>query len=64
VLWARGGPARHAAANMRPHARPMDFTGRPVKGFLYIDPEGFEEDADLAAWIDLCLEFVDTLPPK
>lgn len=64
TLMARVGPDRHAEALRRPHARVMDFTGRPMKGFLYIDPEGVAEDDDLRAWIRLCLAFVDTLPPK
>lgn len=42
----------------------MDFTHRPMKGFLCVDPEGFESDADLKEWVRLCEQFVSTLPPK
>ena len=46
------------------YAREMDFTGRALKGMLYIDLAGIEEDADLAKWVDRCLVFVDSLPAK
>jgi hypothetical protein len=42
----------------------MDFTGRTMDGFLYLEPEGYESDGDLAAWIGTALEFVLTLPAK
>lgn len=35
----------------RPHARPMDFTGKPLRGFVYVAPAGFASDADLDAWV-------------
>ena len=35
----------------------MDFTGRPMKGFIFITPEGFDTDEQLEYWIDLCLAF-------
>ena len=41
-LMARVGPAEHEAALKRPHVRKMDFTGKPMKGGVYIDPSGFE----------------------
>ena len=36
---------------------PMDFTGRPMKGFVFITPEGYDTDKDLEMWLKLCLEF-------
>jgi len=42
----------------KPHVREMDFTGRSMKGFLYVEPEGIEEDADLAFWIDEAKAFL------
>jgi len=38
-------------------SRKMDFTGREMRGFLFIDPEGFDKDEDLRFWIDRALEF-------
>lgn len=64
VLMARVGPEQYKAALKRPHARKMDFTGKPMNGFLYVDPEGFESDGQLRDWVELCESFVKTLPPK
>lgn len=47
-----------------PTARPMDFTGRPMKGFVYVSPAGTSSDADLRRLVDMALAFVETLPPK
>ena len=64
TLMARVGPAGYDQALSRPHVRPMDFTGRPMKGYVFVDPPGCEEDDDLAAWVDRCRRFVLSLPPK
>lgn len=50
-LMIRVGPERYEAALARPHARPMDFTGRPLRGMVYIAAEGLRTDASLATWI-------------
>jgi TfoX/Sxy family transcriptional regulator of competence genes len=50
-LMVRVGPEAHGAAVALPHARPMDFTGRPMRGFVQVAPAGFEDDAELRAWI-------------
>ena len=42
----------------------MDFTGRPLRGFVYVAPEGIAEDEDLRSWVERCLAFVHTLRPK
>jgi len=60
----RTGPKRYEAALSKPHARPMDFTGRPMRGFVYVGPEGYRSTRDLKAWIQRGLHFVRTLPPK
>lgn len=39
-----------------PHARPMDFTGKPMKEFLYVSPEGFETEEALNEWVELGIE--------
>src|SRR5689334_1026542 len=61
-LMVRVGPTQHEAALARPHARPMDFAGRPMKGYVYVAPGGIEADAALAEWVHLALDFVSTLP--
>jgi TfoX/Sxy family transcriptional regulator of competence genes len=50
-LMVRVGPEAFASALALPHARAMDFTGRPMRGFVQVRPAGFEEDADLRAWL-------------
>lgn len=58
ALMARVGPAA-AQLDHAPHpgARDMDFTGRPMKGYLFIDPIGTDQEADLSYWVQLCLAF-------
>ena len=63
-LMVRVGPKAYAALVRRPHARPMDFTGKPLRGFVYVAPEGFEADEDLARWIDQGVAYARSLPPK
>jgi TfoX/Sxy family transcriptional regulator of competence genes len=64
TLMARVGPQHQEQALAAPHVRPMDFTGRPMKGYVYVDPEGLAEDQDLEKWVHACAEFANTLPPK
>ena len=63
-LMARVGPEQYEAALKEPHAREMDFTGKPMKGFVYVGAAGFESDDDLASWVNRCEQFVRTLPAK
>lgn len=64
TLMARIGPAAYDAALRRRHVRVMDFTGRPMRGYVFIDPPGLEGDADLEEWIAASRAFVRTLPAK
>lgn len=64
TLMARVGPDRHDEAVGRPHARIMDFSGRSMRGFVYVDPPGIRTDEQLREWLELSLAFVDTLPAK
>ena len=63
-LMLRVGPEAYGDALAQPHSREMDFTGKPLKGFVYVAPPGFASDEDLEAWIDRGLDFVLSLPPK
>jgi hypothetical protein len=60
----RVGPEQHAEALTQPHAHEMDFTGKPMKGMIYVNPTGLESDDELATWVQRGLAFVSTLPPK
>jgi TfoX/Sxy family transcriptional regulator of competence genes len=64
TLMARVGQERYEDALAVPHVREMDFTGRPMKGYVYIDPLGLAEDRDLEAWVSWCVAYVTTLPAK
>ncbi len=48
----------------KPHAGEMTFTGKPMKGFLYVSPEGIRTDKQLQKWLDIGVEFVKKAPPK
>jgi TfoX/Sxy family transcriptional regulator of competence genes len=64
TLMARVGPGQYQEALALPHAREMDFTGRPMRGFVFVDAEGLESDEELAGWVRRCQDYVDRLPPK
>lgn len=48
----------------KPHARVMDFTGRPMKGFLYVGSSGTKTDKQLQKWLDVGIQFALKSPPK
>jgi len=64
TLMVRVGPEGHADALRRRGARPMDFTGKPMKGFVFVAPTGIDADSDLERWITEGLAFAGSLPPK
>lgn len=47
-----------------PHVGPMDLTGKIMKGWAMVDPEGVSEDEDLRRYVDMAILFCATLPPK
>jgi TfoX/Sxy family transcriptional regulator of competence genes len=63
-LMLRLGPKLADAALDEPDTRPMDFTGRPMKSMLIVEPPGFATDDALTNWIERALAFSSTLPPK
>jgi hypothetical protein len=46
------------------HARPFDITGRPMRGWAMVEPEGWGDDARLRRWVDWAIEFTKSLPAK
>ena len=56
-LMARVGPDLEKLNRNRIGCRPMDFTGRPMKGYVFVSPKGIDQQEDLETWVDLCLEF-------
>jgi TfoX/Sxy family transcriptional regulator of competence genes len=63
-LMVRVGPDAHDDAVARPHVRPMDFTRRPMRGFVYVAPAGVADDGDLAQWVEAGAAFAASQPPK
>jgi len=56
-LMARVGPEIYESVLSRPGCKPMDFTGRPMKGFVFVGSEGIDLEDDLDDWIQLSLDF-------
>lgn len=63
-LVLRLGPERTRQALQEAHVRPMDFTGRPMKGYVFVAPAGVRTESVLRHRVRSALDFVDTLPPK
>lgn len=63
-LMVRVGPEAYDERVQERHARRMDFTGRPLKGFIYVAPEGFESDTDLRRWVGYGLAYAVSLRRK
>lgn len=60
-LMVRVGPAAHEAALAEAHVRPMDFTGRPMKGYVFVSPAGCRTDKAVARWVERGTAFVATV---
>lgn len=63
-LVLRLGPDGAEMALQDPNVRPMDFTGRPMKGFVFVSSEGTSTEARLRRRLRAALGFVGTLPPR
>lgn len=63
TLMVRLGTEGAGRALDQPHVRPMDFTGRPMKGMIFVDPEGLRGDA-LRQWVAAAAGYAGGLPPK
>lgn len=63
-LMVRVGPEAYDAALGEPHVRPMDFAKRPMKGFVFVAPDGFEDDTALSRWVARGVRFAASLPSK
>ena len=63
-LIARLGPDEAEAALREPHVRAFDITGKPMRNWVAVEPEGVEDDEQLKGWIERAVRFVRTLPKK
>jgi hypothetical protein len=63
-LMVRVGPDHYEEALAQPHARPMDFTGRPLAGMVYVDQKGYESDEALETWVQRGVDFTSAPTDK
>ena len=63
-LIVRVGPERYESALAEPHTRPFDLTGRPMRGWVFVDAEGIEAEGEFRAWIKRGVEHALSLPAK
>jgi TfoX/Sxy family transcriptional regulator of competence genes len=63
-LMVRLDPGDAERALGEEHVRPMDFTGKPMKGAIYVDSGGTAEDEALMSWVEAGADFASSLPPK
>ena len=63
-LMVRVGKEPYESALQKPHARPMDLTGRPLRGFVFVMPQGVRTRKALKAWVDLGVRYATSLPAK
>jgi len=63
-LMVRVGADAYDAALQKAGARPMDFTGRPMKGMVYVGPRGHRRAPSLRAWVEQGVSYAKSLPPK
>ena len=63
-LMARMGREHYEDALAMQDVREMAFTGRPMKGYVYVDPPALADDKDLHAWVIWCINYVTALPQK
>ena len=64
ALMARVGPQQYQEALKTPHTRVFDMTGKVMKGWVVVEPEGIAEDEALHHWIGLGKEYALSLPAK
>jgi hypothetical protein len=63
-LIARVGPDAYEESLLEPHVKEFDITGRPMRGWVMVEPGGVSDDDALAEWVGKATKFVRTLPAK
>ena len=64
MLMVRVGKDLEDEARSKPHTREMDFTGKPMKGFIYVEEDGLQNDDDIRQWMAFATQFVGKPPAK
>ena len=63
-LIVRIDPEKQDALLKKPHTKPFDLTGKPMKGWLLVGADGFKTEKQLSVWVNEGVEFASSLPPK
>ena len=63
-MIVRVGPENYTSALARAHTRPFDMTGRPMAGWVMVEPQGCATESELKAWVEQGLAFAASLPGK
>jgi TfoX/Sxy family transcriptional regulator of competence genes len=63
-LMIRVAPDAYDRMLAEPYVKPMDFSGRPMRGFVYVEPAGIADEAALDRWVQRGLTFASSLAPK
>jgi TfoX/Sxy family transcriptional regulator of competence genes len=63
-LMVRVDPEKHVNLLKKPHVKPFDLTGKPMKGWLLVEADGVKTEKQLSAWVKEGVEFASTLPAK
>ena len=63
-LVVRVDPEKHGTLLKKPHAKPFELTGRPMKGWLLVEAGGYKTEKQLSTWVKEGIEFASSLPPK
>jgi hypothetical protein len=63
-MIVRVKPEETEKALSEPHTRQFDLTGRPMKGWILVEPKGLAQDADLGKWVGVGATYAESLPPK
>jgi len=63
-LMARVGPDKYETILKERYVTKMDFTGKPMKGLVYVTSDGYESEEDLEKWLQRCQNFIGTLPSR
>ena len=63
-LIVRVDPEKYNSLLKKPHAKPFDLTGKPMKGWIIVETEGIKTEKQLSAWVEEGVQFASSLPPK
>jgi hypothetical protein len=63
-LIVRTGPEAYGTALEEPHVREFDITGKPMRGWVVVGPDGIDDDSALREWLHRAMDFANSLPRK